>query len=637
MARPAVLRASLHLVALLIAAGTAGAQRIQMPVGYRLTWIGARWNPGARVIDPAGRPVAAPLTYRIADPAVASVNNRGEVTARKPGNTRLWAVSGRDSASALIVVEQWPAHFTFSPATVRLDAIGARQPIRVLASDSAGVAIVGGTSRTNVCRSVNDRVATLKADSVVSVANGTTWIRCSERGLADSIRIDVQQRAVATIITNKPTLRSRVAGDTFSVRVSTRDRLQKEIPEALARPTWVSLTPSAVSVDPLTGKARAVNGGEARIIAQVGDVADSVTVTVTGSTFAPIAAPVAAADTTTKSKAQLIAQEIFVFEAETTFVQITAVDSAGGTVGLGNIRFQILDTTIAARIDTARIVGKKSGQAKMVVRYAGLVDTADVNVRTRSSTSTSGTGAAGADAGRSAFVAPSIPDSARVYQALRKAADDSIRLDPNTAATRQNIVLTTNAVGALAEHLVKTDAGVIEDRSGPLYGGAGSLLLFQRLEINGALRLGTLTSVDTIGEPLDVIEFDGSVGYFPIRNIGLRGGVALRGESSELATQTWMIPKVSLVTRFGFIGDIVSTYAAVSVMPKAVFTGLKDATGADLKGGLFSRGGEAGLEFRRNPFAGSITYFVEQLSFDENPRVESFSAIRIRLGFNVGR
>lgn len=630
MKTPALFRATASAAALLLSAGAANAQRIQMPLGYRLTWIGARWNPGARVVDSkTGQAVAATLAYRVADPDIATVNTRGEVVARKPGTTRLWAVAGRDSASALIVVDQLTARYSFSPAAIRIDALTARQPIRVLASDSAGVPIVGGTNRVSTCRSVNDRVATLSGADVVAVGNGTTWIRCSDRGLADSIRVDVQQRANSAQITNKVALRSRTAGDTFSVRVSTKDKSQKEISDA--RPSYVSLNPAAVSVDPVTGKARAVNGGEARIIAQVGDVADTVSVSVTGSTLAAvIPQPVAPSDTAPKSKAQLIAQEVFVFEGETIGISVMATDSAGEQRDLSGLTFRLLDTTVAKRVDSTSIVGRKSGQTQMVVRLGNLTDTTTVNVRPKSSVDSSQSSIS--LAGRTSFKAPTIPDSATEYRRRLSAVDDSIHTDPNLAAARLRFVVNPIAVGAIAEHLVRTEAGVLEDRTGPLYGGGGSLVFFQKLELTGVLRKGTLSSVDTIGEDLKVTEFEGNLGYFPIPQLGLRTGVVMRGEESKLATATWFVPKVSLVTRFTFIGDIVSCFAAISVLPKAKFSGLDS-----LSGSLFSRGGEAGLDFRRARVNAGISYFVEQLTFTESDRFESFSAIRLKFGYNLGR
>jgi hypothetical protein len=633
MSGGSLFRASTIVAALSALAGTARAQRIQMPVGYRLTWIGARWQADARVTDASGRPTNAPLSYRMDDVAVASVSPRGEVTARKPGHTRLWAVSGRDSASALIVVEQWPARFSFSPAIVRFDALASHQPLRVLASDSAGVPIVGGSTRIGVCRSVNDRVATLTGGDIVSVANGGTWIRCSDRGIADSLRVDVAQRAVAAVITNKvPLSRQRVAGDTFSVRVQARDRMQKPVEDA--RPTWASLNPLVVSVDPVTGRGRAVGGGDTRVIVQVGDVADSVTISVGGAPVQAINTGPVAVDTTTKSKASLLAQELFVYEGETTYVVINAVDSAGNAAGLSELSYRLADTSIAARIDTARIIGRKSGQTRLIVRYAGMVDSAFINVRQRQVGTTAS--AADAEAARAAFRPPEIPDSASQQQRLRQAADQAIHTDPSLGATRQNLVVVTNAFGSIAEQLVRTESG-IEDRTGPIYGGSGSLILLQKLEFAGSLRLGSLTSVDTIGEQLDFKEFEASAGIFPVRGLGLRGGVILRGENTELAKQTWMIPKVSIVSRASFIGDVFNTYAVFSIMPKALSrrSGLDDE-----RGSLFSRGGEAGVEFRlarATGLNGALTYFVEQLSFDESDRVENLSAIRLRFGFNIGR
>jgi hypothetical protein len=98
-----------------------------------------------------------------------------------------------------------------------------------------------------------------------------------------------------------------------------------------------------------------------------------------------------------------------------------------------------------------------------------------------------------------------------------------------------------------------------------------------------------------------------------------------------------MIPKVSLVSRASFIGDVFNTYAVFSVMPKALSrrSGLDDE-----RGSLFSRGGEAGVEFRlarATGLNGALTYFVERLSFDESDRVANLSAIRLRFGFNIGR
>lgn len=634
--RSVVGRLTMAMVVIALGAGEAAAQKVQLPFGRRLTFIGARWQVDAKVVDNAGRSVpSAPLAFRIADPTIATVSSRGEVTARKPGSTTLWAVSGKDSSSALVVVEPLPSKFTFSPATVRFDALGSTQPVKVQVSDSAGVPIVGVSSTAAACRSVNPRVASFTvADGVQSVGNGVTYVRCADRGLADSVRVEVQQRAVSVLITNK--VRSRTAGDTFSVRVAARDKLQRLMPDV--RPTWASLNPSVVSVDPLTGRARAVNGGDAKIIVQVGDAADSTTVSVTGAAlFQPFAAPAPVVDSTPPTKASLIANETFVFEAETSFVNVTATDTSGALVPFALLAFRVIDTTVAVRVDSARVVGRKSGQSLMIVRYANFVDTTTVNVRPRPAAGSAGDSSISTGATDSFRPPPAFLDSIPVYQKVRADAETAIHTDPRIAATRQNLLFSAYAVGAIADHLSRPgpDTVVTEDRTGPMFGGAGTLSLYQRFEVNGTIRLGTLSTPGSVGEDMSLAEAEGSVGVLPAPWLTIRAGGIYRREKTGLSAQTWTIPKVSVVTRFYFIGDIVNSYAALSLLPKAKFSGTTETAS------LYNRAGEAGVEFRkaagRLVFNGALTYYAEQFKFENSLRLEEFSAIRFRLGLQLGR
>jgi len=164
-------------------------------------------------------------------------------------------------------------------------------------------------------------------------------------------------------------------------------------------------------------------------------------------------------------------------------------------------------------------------------------------------------------------------------------------------------------------------------RRGPVIDGSGP----SEPELSGTARLGPLAFAGTCGEPLTVTESECSLGLFIVPQAGLRVGYMLRSEQTNLATQKWTIPKVSLVTRFGFIGDLFNTYAAFSVLPKAT-----DSEAPTESASLFSRAGEAGLEFHTTHFNGGLTYYVEQFTFDNSPRVEAFSAIRFRLGLTKG-
>ena len=616
----------------------AASQRVTMRVGYRLTFIGDRVAVDARVVDNSGRPLAsAPLAFHIGDPAIAAVSTRGEVVAKKPGKTLVWAVSGRDSASSLILVEPWASKFAFTPGVIRLDAIGAKQPLKVVASDAAGVPVAGSTNKTSSCRSVNDRVATLTAlGDVVAVANGATFVRCADRGIADSVKVDVQQRAVTASILNKSALSRKAFGDTFSVRISTKDRQGKDVLDA--RPTWASLNPGAVSVDPLTGKARAVNAGDAKIIVQIGDIADSTTISVTGGpAFAPVVVSTAVADSASAaSKASVSAQDIFMSELDTAMVSVVVTDSTGAAMQNPKFKIRVGDNSIVKVVDSLRVVALKPGQSKLIVEYGSRVDSMKT-VYVRPKTKAGAADSAAGTATGPLFVRPgaTFRDSIPRYAAVRDTVVTVIHTDPRTAAGRKNLLFSANFVGAVAEHLSHPSTNVTEDRTGVLTGGAGVLSLFQILELSGTLRRGNLATTTAVGEDLALIEGEGSIGLFPFKELGIRAGYMLRSEKTKLATQTWSVPKVSLVTRFRLIGDLFSTYAAFSILPKAKYTGAPNETG-----GVFSRAGEAGLEFRKeigkSAFTGGLTYYAEQFNFDNSPRVEEFSAIRFRLGLQRG-
>src|SRR3954468_24478029 len=232
-------RAVLPFAALALSSLPMSAQKVSFErPGYRLSSIGEHVVAVARVVDNRGQPVPnAPITFRIADPSVATVTPRGEMIARKVGNTFVWAIVGRDSASAIVLVEQLAAKFSFSPPTLRLDALGAKVPLRIQASDAAGNALPGGATKASFCRSVNPRVASLSRDSgeVTAVANGTTYIRCADRGIADSLRIEVHQRpAIVNVAANVRSAHKQV-GDTFTVKAAGKDRLNHDIVDV--RPT----------------------------------------------------------------------------------------------------------------------------------------------------------------------------------------------------------------------------------------------------------------------------------------------------------------------------------------------------------------------------------------------------------------
>ena len=607
---------------------------------YRLHSIGQRLVTTVRVTDASGRPVrnATPV-FRVADPTVATVSARGEVVSRKSGLTRIWAIAGRDSGSAFVMVEQRAARFAFSPAVLRIDALKATEKLSVQISDSAGVPIAGANSATASCRSLNDRIVTISPDGDIRAkTNGATYIRCTDRGFADSIRVEVRQRpARATIVGSRSI--SRSVGDTFTVRVRAMDPQGDSI--AGLRPTWVSMDPRTVSVDPSSGRALARAEGGTRLIAQLGDVADTASIFVSPPRGGGLLmAPAVVADTTPVAAAKrpkVSVNRLDMYEGETRPLTFTVFDTLQQAIANPRVTIRSTDTmTVAAR--DSGLLGKKVGQVWVTVRYLTYIDSAVVSVRDSAARATDSLRLGGSES-FAPIVEPTytagLPEK---YQNERKAMLDSIH-NSGSFAPPTGKIWTAGIYAGLAAHSSNQSnaatANLIEDRSGVIYGGRTTVKPLGWMALTGDLRLGRLNSPGTIGEPLTIAEAAGDLTFFLTPWLGLGGGYAVRAEKTEIATQRWKIPRASITARTSFVGDFISTTTSLSVLPGASFSGMPKDQQPDI-----GMAGEAGLELRRGSLDAGLTYYVEKLPFPEllgRSRVDQFSSLRLRVGFKIGR
>jgi hypothetical protein len=626
-------------VLLMSVAGQASGQQVAFDrPGYRLHSIGQRLTTRARVTDASGRQVSnAPTVFRIADTTIATVTPRGEVVSRKTGYTRIWAISGRDSGSAFVVVEQRAARFAFSPSVLQIDALKATVPLTVQISDSAGVPIEGATSTISSCRSLNERIATMNArGEVIARTNGATYIRCTDRGFADSLRVEVRQRPTRAQVGSRSIAKS--VGDTFTVRLTARDRLGDTV--VGARPTWVSMDPRTVSVDPSSGRALAKAEGSTRLIAQLGDVADTARVDVSAPRGGGLLqAPIPVVDTTPATAARRMTIRVTpltMYEGDVRPLVYTVSDTLGMALTDPRVNLFSKDPSIAAPTDSGMKAGK-IGQVWAIVRYQGLIDSAVVTVR--DSTKRAEDNERAGEITEVPIVEPTYaPGLAERYQKERADVMDSIRRS-GAFAPPSGKIWTAGLYAGLAAHSSNqtsgATAGLIEDRSGVIYGGRTTLKPLSWLAISGDLRGGELSTAGIIGEPLTVTEVAGDLTFFITPWLGLGGGFARKSEKTKIAMQQWNIPRASITARSSFVGDFISTTTTFSVLPKASFSGMPDDHQPDI-----GMAGEAGLELRRGSLDGGLTYYVERLPFPElrgRTRVDQFSSLRLRVGFKIGR
>ncbi|HMC55553.1 MAG TPA: hypothetical protein VKH19_10305 [Gemmatimonadaceae bacterium] len=632
------------LVFTAVAVMPAKAQQVRFErTGYRLTSIGERSPVVARVYNASRQPVAgARIRYHIADSTIATVSSGGIVTSRHPGYTKLWAVAGNDSVSALILVDQWAAKFDFTPSTVRFDAVGSSQPLRVLVRDAAGHLIPDASRRTTQCRSMNERVARLEASGAVTArANGITWVRCSDRGVADSVRIEVRQRPVKAVIAEKPVLAQKFVGDTFQIRLSAQDRVGDEIRDVQA--TWASLSPSVLSVDPLSGKARGVAPGLAKIVAQVGDVTDTVSITVSPGAGMPMPVADTASGLSILDAPRvptLALQPLYLMVGDTGRATAVAKDAAGNTISNPGLIYRSSDTTIVAAVATRQgpgWVARHTGVAYVVAQFGSIVDSLQVSVRNKGAAAASFANSANAVA----FERPRFDTAAarRVYAQRLDSAARAIKRASIVKEVTGRMLSVSGYAGQVA-HAAHLSKMFTERRSGLMYGGSAELAPFNWIQFSGDFRTGSLSTNQATGEDMTVSEVQGDITFSPVPWFGFGGGYVRRMEQTQLATQRWEFPRVSAMARFPFVGGAITSVTGISVLPGASYTGYIDSVGTTIKPNPFSLAGEAGLELRTGVLSAALTYYVERFTFPVvagEERRDQFSTLRLRVGLQAGR
>lgn len=601
--------------------------------GFRMTSIGEQIALSGRVLDARRRPVATGrIRWRIADPSIASVSPQGIVVSRKAGNTRLWAISGQDSASALIVVDQWAAKFDFAPALLRLDAVGAKAPLRISVRDAEGHLINDQGRRSATCRSLNERVATLApTGDVTARGNGNTFVRCVDRGIADSVRVEVRQRAAKVAISNKNGPPQIVVGDTFRLRINASDRQGDAIAEPQSR--WASLNPTIVSVDPVSGFARMIGAGTARLVVQVGDVSDTATLAVAPGVGQPIPAnsdSIAALDLTPREPA-LDIDPIGAREGDQATVIVRARDAKGNEVQNAPVSLRSSDTSVFVVEGGLRIRAKKAGAAYVHGRFGVATDSALVSVRSLAAVAAAEAAAARS---RAVFVRPTFPEDSlrRVYTRDADSARNQMFRGSVVARGASGRMLSLNALGGTAAYTFSDSTGT-EKRTGIIFGGAVDMAPVRWLKIGGDFKKGTLTASETLGNPVSLTEASGHLTVQAFGWLGVRGAFTLRALNDSIALQRWTLPSGTVLLRFPLVGGQVMTVAGISMYAGTGYSGLPGSVKPD----PLNLGGEAGIEFHTGWINASLLYAVEGLNVDEAGRSDKFSSLRLRLGLQRGR
>ena len=225
------------------------------------------------------------LTLTSEDPAVASVDGQGVVTAHMNGETRIIVSWEELEASVSVVVSQVVDRIVVSQQFVHLPSIGDMVELVTTVYDAFNVEIQDAelmwTSEDPVVASVDEQGV------VTAHMEGETSITVTSGALSASIRITVGQQT-SRIVVSPDSVDMTSVGDTIQLIATAFDMGDREVPGAEL--TWTSEDPTVATVNN-QGVVTAQMNGQTLVTVTWKDVSASVTVTVEQQAHRVFAAP----------------------------------------------------------------------------------------------------------------------------------------------------------------------------------------------------------------------------------------------------------------------------------------------------------------------------------------------------------
>ena len=283
---------------------------------------------------------------------IATVNERGLVTAAGNGQVSITAKAGAASGDAAVTVDQVPATVTLAPGSLAFSALMDTATLEATVADANGHAIEGAAVSWT---SGDDAVARVGQDGLVtSAGNGETAITAASGDLSATVAVAVEQ--VLATITLSPAADTLVAlGDSLPLAAEAMDANGHVV--AGVRLAWSSGDTSVVTVDQ-TGLVRAVGNGTAAVTAATDSVTGRSAITVSQSattvTVSPASDTVFVGDSlqlvaeASDANGNLIRDAVFAWESSND--RSAQVDDSGLVIG----RFEEGTATVTATSGRAR-------------------------------------------------------------------------------------------------------------------------------------------------------------------------------------------------------------------------------------------------------------------------------------------
>ena len=250
------------------------ASIILVPDNVTLTAIGHSAQLQVMALDANGYPMNVDVSLSSSDPAVASVNAAGSVTAQANGTVTVTASAGRLSDSTAVTVDQQVASVSLLPVdTSALDTIGATVQLQAVARDANGHTVPVEFDWA----SSDPSIATVDGSGLVMArGDGMTEIRASSGGFSDALTLNLSLRRAAQIIVTPASSLLEAFGATEQLEVNVLDADGQAITASV---DWAS-SDSAIAAVSASGLIEARGNGTVTITARRGEAAGTVSVKV---------------------------------------------------------------------------------------------------------------------------------------------------------------------------------------------------------------------------------------------------------------------------------------------------------------------------------------------------------------------
>ncbi len=223
------------------------------------------------------------IAYQSSNPALATVNASGIVSAIAKGSVTITAIAeGKTGTAPLTVAAKTVATVAVNPNPASA-TVGQTAQLSATAADAQGAAMTG---KTFTWSSSAPTVATVTASGLVTaVAAGTATITATTDGIAGQSSFTATAVTAASVSVS-PTSSSLQVSGTTQLTATVYDAAGNVLPSRV--PTWSSANPTVATVSS-TGRVTAVSQGNTTITATVDGTSANAAIAVAAPPQAPVA------------------------------------------------------------------------------------------------------------------------------------------------------------------------------------------------------------------------------------------------------------------------------------------------------------------------------------------------------------